>query len=373
MKRWQHRNWHEAPPNWKPHRRWLLRRFVFGLVSFALMMAGLMWLISSLLAPLFGGDPKFAGAVWLLACGTALALPMVAMGVSMTLFRRYGTPLAQVIAVTEAVAGGDLSARVESVPNGRVGQLASSVNHMVEEIEQNETQRRQLTADIAHELRTPLHIIQGNLEGVLDGVYEPTTEHIENTLEETRLLARLVNDLRTLSLAEAGQLPLRIEPVDVLELLTDVQTSFSGSAESNQIDLRIEAPNDNLTFEGDIDRLNQVLGNLVSNAIRHTVGGEIVLGAKRKDDVVVLTVADTGEGIAEEELGLIFGRFWRGDRARTHAEGVGGGLGLAIARQLVHAHNGTISVASRVGVGTTFTIEIPSTFAKTGKPIQLPA
>ena len=224
---------------------------------------------------------------------------------------------------------------------------------------------------MAHELRTPLHVIQGNLEGILDDVYAPTREHIEATLEETRLLTRLVEDLRTLSLAEAGQLPLVREPVDVVELLADVGTSFGGQAEAAGIDLRVEPALDpegnvdgdrpDLTITGDVGRLDQVLGNLVANALRYTpAGGTITLCAEPADGRVRITVSDTGEGIPAEDLPFIFDRFWRGDRSRSHSGGAGSGLGLAIARELVQAHGGRIDAQSEVGRGTTFTIELPA-------------
>jgi signal transduction histidine kinase len=230
---------------------------------------------------------------------------------------------------------------------------------MVERLERSDRQRRNLTADVAHELRTPLHIIQGNLEGVLDGVYEPTADHVEVTLEETRQLSRLVEDLRTLSLAEAGQLPLVKEPVDVTELLADVRTSFSGQAEAAGLDLQVEVGGDLPTITGDVGRLDQVLGNLVANAVRHTPeGGCITLRAEAKKGFVRIIVRDTGEGIPAEDLPYIFDRFWKGDKSRTRAGGAGSGLGLAIARQLVQAHEGTIRVESKVGRGTTFVIDL---------------
>jgi len=230
-----------------------------------------------------------------------------------------------------------------------------------EALERADRQRRNLTADVAHELRNPLHIIQGNLEGILDQVYEPTAEHVGATLEESRLLARLVEDLRTLSLAEAGQLPLTWEPVDVAELLADVHTSFSGQAEYMGLDLRVETGDDLPTIAGDVGRLNQALGNLMANALRHTPpGGSITLQAEPIQEGVRIVVQDTGEGIPAEDLPYIFDRFWRGDRARSHAGGAGSGLGLAIARQLAQAHGGAVGVESEPGQGTTFRIELPA-------------
>ncbi|MBX3056989.1 MAG: hypothetical protein KF770_11000 [Anaerolineae bacterium] len=164
---------------------------------------------------------------------------------------------------------------------------------MTAALEQADEQRRNLTADVAHELRTPLHIIQGNLEGILDGIYEPTPAHIQATLEETHLLARLVDDLHTLAQAEAGQLSLHLAPVDVTELLADVQTSFSGQAEAKGVKLTVsfEGKPAELTLNGDAGRLDQVLGNLVSNALRHTPpGGCVTLHAARLDGMVQIQV-----------------------------------------------------------------------------------
>jgi two-component system OmpR family sensor kinase/two-component system sensor histidine kinase BaeS len=329
-----------------------------------MLVLGGMAALAFLFTRLFGGSGQMAVLVWLGGCGLSLALPLLAAGLGVLAFRGIATPLADVMAGADAIAEGDLSVRVPVPERGPddFGRLAQSFNRMAEELERADQQRRNLTADVAHELRTPLHIIQGNLEGVLDGVYQPTGEHLDATLDETRALARLVDDLRTLSLAEAGQLPLVWESVDVAELLADVSTSFSGQAEAAGIDLRVELEGDSSLPEisADAGRLDQVLSNLMGNALRHTpASGAITLRAEPSDGGVRIVVRDTGEGIPAEDLPYVFDRFWRGDRSRSHASGAGSGLGLAIARQLVQSHGGRISIASQVGEGTAFTIELP--------------
>ena len=264
------------------------------------------------------------------------------------------------MSATDAIANGDLSVRLhENDRRGPLGNLTRRFNNMVAELERAEQQRRNLTADIAHELRTPLHIIQGNLEGILDGVYEPTEENINDTLDETRLLARLVNDLQTLSLAEARQLPLHPTHFLLVDLLTDAAAGFESRAAAQNVELRVETPNPSPEIEADYDRLIQVLANLLTNALRHTPENrQITLHAESTQDGVRITVSDTGTGIPAEDLPYIFDRFWRGDKSRTRTEG-SSGLGLAITRQLVLAHGGTITVESEIGKGTTFTIKLP--------------
>lgn len=372
---WRSGEWGPFPPEdpvrseaWRRKRRALWRRFLAVIAFLGLFVLGGMALLAFLITRTFGGDGQTAMLVWAGGFLLLLALPLLAIAGAVRAYRQYATPVANVMAAADAVADGDLSVRLPEVGPREFADLARSFNRMTEELARNEEQRRNLTADVAHELRTPLHIIQGNLEGVLDGVYAPTDEHIRATLEETRSLARLVDDLQILAQAEAGQLPLVMEPVDVGELLADLKTSFAPQAKAAGVTLTVEidAPTTaadkppSLIVRGDAGRLDQVLTNLVANALRHTPpGSQVILGAQPIPDRVRVTVRDTGEGIEVEDLPYIFDRFWRGDRARTHADNVGGGLGLAIARQLVQAHGGRIAVESEVGQGTTFQIDLP--------------
>ncbi len=362
---WNHWRWRKhGPSDWEKPSCLLFLRFllIFGLV--VLLVLGGMAILALLFTRAAGGADEIAPFVWIASCGLALALPILAITIASRAFRSIATPLADVMAAADAVAGGDLTVRVDEINrDNQFARLARSFNHMTAELERSDRLRRNLTADVAHELRTPLHIIQGNLEGVLDGVYEPSEGHIEATLDETRMLARLVDDLHTLSQAEAGQLSLRMEAVDVTELLADVETSFSGQAQTLGIDLTVRCEGDpvELAISGDVDRLDQVLSNLVVNALRHTPrGGQVRLLARRVENDIQITVADNGEGIAAEDLPYIFDRFWRGDRSRTHITGAGAGLGLAIARQLVEAHAGAIDATSSPGEGTSFTISLPA-------------
>lgn len=328
---------------------------VFGLIT--LLILGGMGLLAFLLTRAFSGDGQVALLVWLGGVAVALFFPITAVWLAGRAFRGIAVPLADISDAADAVAGGDLTARVGEGRGGPFTRLTTSFNRMAQELEDADRRRRNLTADVAHELRTPLHIIQGNLEGVLDGVYEPTAAHVTATLDETRLLARLVDDLRLLSLAEAGELTLARQNFDTSDLLADVATSYAGAAEAGGVTLAVDGQTE-LRLNADYDRLVQVMGNLTGNAIRHTaVGGEVTLAAREEETGVALVVSDNGEGIPLDNLPFIFDRFWRGDRARPHGESTG--LGLAIAQHLVKAHGGTITVDSEPGAGSRFTIHLP--------------
>ena len=347
----------ERSAEWAARRRHFMRRFV-GLAVF--LVVGLLFLLVGVgvLGFILAGQGTLGPAemVILVAC---LIAPLLIIFLAGSLFyRRVGTPLAELIAAADAVAAGDLSVRVGERGGGNMGRLARSFNRMTAELARAETARRNLTADVAHELRTPLQIIQGNLEGALDGVYEPTPAHLRATLDETRRLARLVGDLQMLSLAEAGQLPLHRREVAAADLLEDVAARFAGAAAEAGVVLKVTPDEASPALFVDPERLEGVLSNLTANALRHTpVGGHVTLSASAAPGGAALTVADTGEGIAAADLPFVFDRFWRGDRARGRTAGAG--LGLAIARQLVLAHGGTIDVRSAPGEGTTFAIFLP--------------
>jgi signal transduction histidine kinase len=305
---------------------------------------------------------EYSGArnIWLLVCGAPVIFVALAVFIIFNLYIRYARPLEQLFAAINAVEAGDLSARVPDNKNDMYSDLFKRFNKMVAELERADQQRRNLTADIAHELRTPLHIIQGNLEGIQDGVYQPTPEHINNTLDETRLLTRLVNDLQTLSLAETGQLPLHPTRFLLADLIQDLTSSFASQAATQGVDLTSNLSDPNQFITADYDRLNQVLSNLVSNALRHTPeGGKISIeteSASSEGRSVRIKVKDSGKGIASEDIPFIFDRFWRGDKSRS--ERAHSGLGLAITKQLILAHGGTIEVESEIGKGTMFVIEL---------------
>jgi len=344
------------PPFRKDSRLFKPFAFLFGGITFLFIFAIGMVISMNLM---MHGRGDFRVGMLLPMCGIPLFFIVTVSIISGLAFRRFGKPLSEIFSAIDAVSEGDLTARAPEDYPRQFGQLAKRFNHMVSELERADQQRRNLTADIAHELRTPLHIIQGNLEGILDGVYEATPEHINNTLEETQLLARLVNDLQTLSLAEAGQLPLHPTRFLVADLMADLTSSFSAQAVALGIALQTEVSDPSLELTADYDRLNQALSNLISNSLRHTPkGGEVSISAEagKPADGLRVTHRDSGSGISPESLPFIFDRFWRGDKSRT--DRTHSGLGLAITKQIVLAHGGTIDVESEVGKGTMFVIEL---------------
>jgi signal transduction histidine kinase len=237
-----------------------------------------------------------------------------------------------------------------------LGDLAISFNQMSSELEQANQLRRKMTADIAHDLRTPLSVMMGYSEALSDGKLEATPEIFRVMHTEALHLSHLVDDLKTLSLADARELPLNLQKISPGDLLSRAENSYRVQAENKDISIQVEIQPDLPNIEVDIERMAQVLGNLVSNALRYTqAGGEILLKAERTEGKVRLCVVDTGTGIAADDLPYIFERSFRGDKARQHGDGETG-LGLAIAKSLVEAQGGVMAVESQLGRGTRFTI-----------------
>ncbi len=299
------------------------------------------------------------GSLWL--TGGLAALVAVALG--LLLARQIAGPVRALTTAARRLGAGDLDQRVP-VRDRRdeLGELAEAFNSMAEAVGRQEMLRRQMAADIAHELRTPLAVMQANLEAMLDGIRPLSAEEVADVHRETQLLSRLVTDLRDLSLTEAGQLLLRKELTDLTTLVRTSVTRFSSQAEEKGVRLDIEITQDLPWAEVDPDRIAQVLGNLLDNALRHTPpGGEVVVSLETgvQQNEVRVTVLDTGPGIPEEHLPNVFERFYRADHARARTDG-GSGIGLAVVKQLVEAHRGRVWMESRTGEGTTFGFALPA-------------
>ena len=295
--------------------------------------------------------------------GPAIIVVLVAVVAIVSLgrgLRRNAATLDSLVDATRRVEDGDYSVRVD-VPEGGfrpVRQLVRGFDTMVERLEVDEQQRRSLLADVSHELRTPLTVISGNLEAMIDGVHPIDEARLGAILDETRVMERLIDDLRTVALSEAGTLTLHREPTDPDVLIAEVVRSFEGAAGTAGVTVTAEVGDDLPILDVDPVRLREVLANLVANAIRHTpAGGTVVIRGEVAGDRLVLRVADSGSGIDPAVLPHVFDRFVKG------AGSGGSGLGLAIARHLVAAHGGTLEVEATGSTGTTFRASLPLTSA----------
>ncbi len=318
------------------------------------------WLVSATALSLFNPlEQEFLRSVQRSILVAALAAGTIALLLGGLFLRQVIAPLRRLDEAARRLAHGDLSQRVPVHARDELGRLAETFNEMAARLQRSEELRRRMIQDIAHELRTPLTVIQGNLQAILDGVFEPTPETIASIHEESLLLSRLIHDLRELSLAEAGELPLHKQRVDLREVVRRAATAVQPRLEAKGVELRLELPEEPLPAEIDPQRIRQVLLNLLSNAERYTPeGGRIALRAERRGGEIRVSVSDSGPGIPPEDLPYVFERFWRGDKARTRSSG-GTGLGLAIAKQLVEAHGGKIEVESAPGRGATFMFTLP--------------
>jgi two-component system OmpR family sensor kinase len=274
--------------------------------------------------------------------------------------RTLTTPLNHLAEAARDIGARKLERRVKEEGTDEIITVARAFNEMAADLQQAEQLRRNLLADVAHELRTPLTVLQANLRAILDEVYPLEQGEIARLYDQTRFLSRLVNDLHELAQAEAQQLALDRQPADPGRLAQSVANTFRPAAEAKKITLRLELADDLPQCEIDFGRMQQVLQNLLANALRYTpAGGSITLTTAEQAGLVRLSVADTGPGIPPEHLPHIFDRFYRADPARSHEGNNGAGLGLAIARAIVQLHGGEIKVGSAVGEGTEFVILLP--------------
>jgi two-component system OmpR family sensor kinase/two-component system sensor histidine kinase BaeS len=324
---------------------------------FFLLVFGLNVLAVWALLGLFGEDQRgFGPPIAILFAGLFVAFLLTGRAV-----RRMARPVGDVMEAADRVAGGDYGVRVAERGSRELRRLARSFNAMAERLAASEEQRRNLLADIAHELRTPMTVIQGATEGMLDGVYPADPEHLEPVLDHTRVMARLLDDLQTLSTAEAGALRLYREPTDPEELVRDAVAAIRPRAEAAGLQLEMRVPPELPSLDLDPMRLGEVLANLLQNAVRHTpAGGSVTVAAELDGDAVAFSVADTGPGIPPEVLGHVFDRFVKAK------DSGGAGLGLPIARSLVEAHGGTIGAESPPGRGTTIRFTVPTPPSNSG-------
>jgi len=324
--------------------------FLFMFLIVASLVGFVAWLIGSAL----GAGRSAPGAILI---GLLVLLVLAMLG---RVVRRLAAPVGDLIEASGRIEAGDFSTRVQETGPREVRALARAFNAMSAKLEETEQQRRSALADVSHELRTPLTVIQGNLEALLDGVYPADAAHLEPILAETRILERLIDDLRTLTLAEAGSLVLHREPTDLGALLNEVAASYRSQAEQAGIDLQVTVAEDLPALDIDPARIREVVSNLLTNALRHTPrDGTVELSAELADGHASVTVRDTGSGIPPDELDKIFDRFHRSP------ESPGSGLGLPIAKSLVEAHGGSVSATSAPETGTTIRFTLPA-----GSPVQ---
>jgi two-component system, OmpR family, sensor histidine kinase BaeS len=292
-----------------------------------------------------------------LIASTAFAT-LLALGLALLLARRIAKPIQEVSSAAKSVAGGKLSARVavpeRIAPGDETTQLALSFNSMAQTLEENELERRQLIADIAHELRTPLAVMQSRLEALEDGVFDLNVSEVTKLQTQTKFLARLVEDLRVLSLAETGRLSLEQRDLDLQQLVLEISSGFQ--AKAAQVNKRINVQTEAATIRADPDRVRQVLTNLLENALKYA-SSEVTLNLSANASQAKVTVSDDGDGLPTSDLERVFDRFYRADESRNRSSG-GSGLGLSIVKAIVELHGGAVSARNLEPRGAQFTVAL---------------
>lgn len=290
----------------------------------------------------------------------AIIAGLLAIALGLLISRALAMPLASLANAAQLFGQRQWSQRIKPQGTREIADVANAMNNMAASLQEIEAQRRDMVADIAHELRTPVSVIQGNLRAMLDGVYPLERAEIATIYDETRLLNRLIDDLRELALAESGQMTLNLQSVNPSEIVRSTAEHFEAVADAQDIRLNVQMLPNLPPVRADADRLAQVLRNLLINAMRFTpTGGTITLSVVHTAPTVTFSVQDTGPGIAPQDKPYLFDRFYRGDRSRARNTG-GTGLGLAIAKSLIEAMGGQIGVESVVGAGSTFWFHLPT-------------
>jgi signal transduction histidine kinase len=290
--------------------------------------------------------------------GGVLAV-IVALVLTFVLTRRISSPIQSLAVSARRLGEGNYSQRAQIRDTGEIGELAQAFNSMADNLDRADRLKRNLIADTAHELRSPLYNIRGYVEAIQDGIAKPDTKTVNSINEEVVLLCRLVDDLRELALAESGELKLSYQSEGVADLVNHAVAALQTKAQAKEIALSVYVPDEVPPVRADSQRIAQVLRNLLENAIIHTSkGNNVAITARQQDGWVEISVADNGEGIPENDLPNIFERFYRMDKSRTRATG-GSGLGLTIAKYLIEAHGGKIWVQSEVGKGSCFAFTLP--------------
>lgn len=277
---------------------------------------------------------------------------------SVWIARKITNPLKNLVMGTKRIANGDKLDAVNIPTNDEFHELGEAFNDMSHKLSRNEEVRQALVADVAHELRTPLAILQGKLESIQEGVIDPTEEVILEITDEVYRLNRLVSDLQQLSLAEAGKLPLHKQLVNLKPFIERICSNLQWLADEKEITLQHDRIPDECWQQIDVDRMTQVIVNLIGNALRHTPEqGLVEITAQEIGNSLSLNISDNGPGIPKDALPFIFNRFYKRDQSRSRTEG-GTGLGLSISKGFVEAHGGTITVESEVNKGTIFTVTL---------------